>query len=163
MKKLVILCVEDEAEVREAILRDLALFKPIVRLETADQVDEAKEVLAECAASREPVGLILCDHLMPGTSGVDFLIELQQNEAYAATRKALITGQAGLEDTVRAVNEARLHHYIAKPWQAADLQAVVRDQLTEYVLATVDDPTPYIGLLDGPRLLQHIAATGRDR
>ena len=163
MKKLVVLCVEDEVEVRDAVLRDLAPFKPVVRLEAADHVEEAKTVLAECAAARDPVGLILCDHLMPGTSGVDFLIELQANPAHVATRKVLITGQAGLEDTVRAVNEAKLHHYIAKPWEVDELQKVVRDQLTDYVLQTQDDPTPYIGVLDGPRLLEHIAATARDR
>ena len=44
-----------------------------------------------------------------------------------------MTGQAGLEDTVRAVNEANLDHYIAKPWDAEALQAIVREQLTEYV------------------------------
>ncbi len=161
--KPVILCLEDEPEVRDAILRDLAPFKPVARLEAADHVEDAKEVLAASAAAGEPIGLILCDHLMPGISGVEFLVGLQQDPAYAQTRKVLITGQAGLEDTVRAVNEARLHHYIAKPWTAEELQATVRDQLTEFVLATQDDPTPFIGVLDGPRILEHIAATGRDK
>ena len=163
IKKPLILCVEDEPEVRDAVLRDLALFKPVARLEAADNVAEAREVLAASAAAGESVGLILCDHLMPGISGVEFLIELQQDPAYADTRKVLITGQAGLEDTVRAVNEARLHHYIAKPWTAEELQATVREQMTEFVLATQDDPTPFIGVLDGPRILEHIAVTGRDK
>lgn len=163
MKRIVILCVEDEAEVRDAVLRDLSPFKSMMRIEAAESVDDAKAVLEECAADGHPVGLILCDHLMPGVRGVDFLIALQQDEKYAATRKVLITAQAGLEDTVRAVNEAKLHHYIAKPWNAEELQAVVRDQLTEFVIRTEDNLIPYVGVLDGPRLLEAVASSGGDQ
>ncbi len=47
---------------------------------------------------------------------MDFLVELNGDPATRPIRKVLITGQAGLEDTIRAVNEADLDHYIAKPW-----------------------------------------------
>jgi two-component system, OmpR family, phosphate regulon response regulator PhoB len=155
--KLVILCVEDEAEVRDAVIRDLEPFKSHFRLEAAEDVEDARDILKECAAADQTIALFLCDHMMPGVRGVDFLIEMQLNATYAAARKVLITGQAGLEDTIRAVNDAHLHHYIAKPWTATDLQQVVRDQLTEYVLASDLDPIPYVGVLDGPRLLEQVA------
>ncbi len=160
MNRIVILCVEDEAEVREAILRDLTPFKTVMRIEAAESAEDAKAVLQECATDKDPVGLILCDHLMPGESGVDFLIALQHDKLHAETRKVLITGQAGLEDTVRAVNDAKLHHYIAKPWTAEILQSVVRNQLTEYVIATQENLLPYVGVLDGTRLLETIAERG---
>lgn len=163
MNRIVIVCVEDEAEVREAMVRDLAPFKPLMRIEAAENVEDARRVLKECAEDKDHVGLILCDHLMPGVRGVDFLIELQRSADYAATRKVLITGQAGLEDTVRAVNEANLHHYIAKPWTAEELQAVVRTQLTEFVLFTQDNLIPFISVLDSDRLLRAIAAGAKDR
>jgi two-component system, OmpR family, phosphate regulon response regulator PhoB len=162
MSKLVIVCVEDEAEVRDAVIRDLAIFKPVMRIEAAENAEDAESVLAECAADGIPVALILCDHLMPGMRGVDFLIKTQANPAYAATRKVLITGQAGLEDTVRAVNEAHLHHYVAKPWQPEQLQQVVRDELTEYVLQVEEDVMPYLAVLDSARLLDRLAHSGRD-
>ena len=162
MSKVVILCLEDEPEVRDALLRDLAPFTSALRVESADSVDDARTVLQDCEQRGDPVGLILCDHLMPGTRGVDYLVELQKDPRYAATRKVLITGQAGLEDTVRAVNEAQLHHYLAKPWDAETLQAVVRDQLTQFVLETQDDLMPFVAVLDGPRLLERIASTGHD-
>lgn len=157
MSKIVIVCVEDEAEVREAILRDLEPFKEMFRVEAADDVEDARAVLRECAIDGDPVGLALCDHMMPGTRGVDFLVELKNNPDYEATRKVLITGQAGLEDTVKAVNQAHLHHYISKPWKPEELQNVVRDQLTEYVLQTQEDLIPYVGVLDGARILEAIA------
>ena len=33
----------------------------------------------------------------------------------------------------------------------------VRDQLTAYVLETQEDLIPYVGVLDGPRILEAIA------
>lgn len=162
MSRIVILCVEDEAEVRDAILRDLSPFKPLIRVEAAEDVEDARAVLRECEQDGDSVGLILCDHLLPGMRGVSFLIELQKDPRYAPTRKVLITGQAGLEDTIRAVNEANLHHYIAKPWDAEEIQSVVRAQLTEFVIETEENLVPFVGVLDGPRLLEVIAAGGRD-
>ena len=53
---------------------------------------------------------------MPGTTGVEFLVQMMDDDRTAATRKVLVTGQAQLHDPVRAVNEANLDHYIAKPW-----------------------------------------------
>lgn len=157
MSKIVILCVEDEPEVRDAIVRDLAPFKGLMRIESADDVEDARAVLRECEVDDDPVGLVLCDHMMPGVRGVDFLVELKNHPDYAVTRKVLITGQAGLEDTIKAVNEARLHHYISKPWKPDELQKIVRDQLTAYVLETQEDLIPYVGVLDGPRILEAIA------
>lgn len=163
MKRIVILCVEDETEVREAVLRDLSPFKPLMRIEAAEDVEDALAVLREVDIDQESVGLVLCDHMLPGKRGVDFLIDLQKDPRYAATRKVLITGQAGLEDTVRAVNEANLNHYIAKPWKVAELHAVVRKELTEFVLATEENLIPYIAVLDSQRLLDKIASTDTDR
>ncbi len=161
MKRLVILCLEDEAEVREAVLRDLDPFKTMMRVEGCENAEDARHVLADCVAAQEEVALVLCDHLMPGQHGVDFLIDLHQDPRYQKTRKVLITGQAGLEDTVRAVNGAQLHHYIAKPWNADEFQAAVRNQLTDYVIETQDDLMPFISVLDGPRILEKIASEKR--
>ena len=163
MNKVTILCVEDEPEVRDAVLRDLEPFAGVFRIEAAEDVVEAREVLAECAADGDPVGMILCDHLLPGETGVDFLVELHADPDTASLRKVLITGQAGQEDTIRAVNEADLHHYIAKPWAPEQLQAVVRAQLTEYVLAEADDLLPFVSVLDGPRLLEAVSHRRSDR
>jgi len=162
MTKIVILCVEDEAEVREAVLRDLAPFREMFRLEAAEDVQDARDVIKECEDEGAVIGLILCDHLLPGERGVDFLIELDHSETHKNTKKVLITGQAGLEDTVRAVNNAHLQHYIAKPWNANDLQQVVREQLTDYVIKNEEELIPYAAVLDGVRIMEQIAATGSD-
>lgn len=162
MKRIAILVVEDEPEVRAAILRDLEVFEDAFRMEAAEDIVDARGVLAELEATGDVLGLILCDHVMPGTSGVEFLVELKGNAHYAGTRNVLITGQAGQEDTIEAVNRAQLNYYIAKPWVREVLVRVVREQLTEFVLRRGEDVLRYVAILDGARLMQAVKQSGVD-
>jgi two-component system chemotaxis response regulator CheY len=154
-----ILIVEDEPEVRNAIERDVEVFTPGFRIEVAEDAADARSAMADCAARGDRVALVLADHLLPGEQGTDFLIALHRDPATRSIHKVLITGQAGHEDTIRAINEADLNHYIAKPWQPDELQRVVRDELTDWVIANEEDVLPYMAVLDGPRLMETI----RDR
>jgi len=161
-KEYAILIIEDEPEVRDALERDLQGFNQHFRIESAEDVPDARQVLRECDAEGIHPALLLCDHVLPGTRGVDFLVELQQAPDTVDTRKVLVTGQAGLEDTIRAVNEAHLHHYVAKPWKPGDLLDVVRDQLTAFVLDHAKDLLPYVAVLDGPRLMEALSRRRSD-
>lgn len=157
MSRLVILCIEDEDEVRDAVVRDLEVFEPAFMVEVAEDADDARQVVEEVTTAGDEVALVIADHRLPGMQGTDFLIELHGNPETARARKVLLTGQAGHEDTIRAINQADLDHYISKPWTAEKLHSVVREQLTEYVLRNVEDVLPYVAILDGPRLLQRLA------
>lgn len=151
---LTILSLEDEVEVREALERDLAAFWAHVRLETADSAEDAWEAIADIEADGDELALVLSDHRLPGKSGVDFLVELAGRTEYQDVRTVLVTGQADQDDTIRALNQAGLKRYIAKPWSPEDLQSVVREQLTDYVLATGTNPLPYLPILDGVRAME---------
>ena len=70
--------------------------------------------------------------------------------------QALLQTLQTLDATIKAVNEAGLHHYVAKPWDAGELCAVVKEQLTEFVLGQEDSLLPYVARLDGPRLLVRV-------
>ncbi|WP_115728284.1 response regulator [Actinomyces culturomici] len=153
---LTILSLEDEADVREALERDLDDFCSKIRLEVADDADDAWSAVEEIAADGDELALVLSDHRLPGRSGVDFLVELVKDPRFSSTRTVLVTGQAGQDDTIRALNEAGLDHYIAKPWDPDDLRRVVRDQLTDYVLEIGVDPLPYLPVLDGVRVMEAI-------
>ena len=109
----------------------------------------------------ERLALVLCDHLLPGESGVSFLVTHNADARTRHARKVLVTGQAGLEDTTKAVNQAGLDHYIAKPWSREELQAIVREQLTSFVVEHVDDLLPFVSVLDGPRLLEAMKSRNR--
>ncbi|HSB69840.1 MAG TPA: response regulator [Candidatus Methylomirabilis sp.] len=165
MSKIYILCVEDEPEVLDAVVRDLAPLEAVFPVESARSAAEARDVVARILAAGDRLGLVLCDHIMPRENGVELLVEMQQAPQTAATRKVLLTGQADLEATVKAVNQASLDYYIGKPWSRPELLAVVKAELTGYVLAQEKDLIPFLGILDGPRLAEAIRlrGTARDR
>jgi response regulator RpfG family c-di-GMP phosphodiesterase len=156
MKPIYILSVEDEPEVLEVVLRDLKPFEPLFHLESAASVDEARRLVQEVILRRGELGLVVCDHILPGDDGVSFLVELQRDPQTATSRKILLTAHAGLEATVEAVNRARLNHYIAKPWKADELVAVARRLLTDYVLETQSDLFRFLTLLEADRLTEAI-------
>ena len=160
MNRIVILCLEDESEVRDAIVRDLRTFQRAFRIEPAGDADDALDVLQQIEADGDTLGLVLADHRLPGKSGVDFLIGLMASPRHRDAHKVLVTGQADHEDTIRAINEAGLDHYLAKPWNPERLVSVVRNQLTEFVLSHNIDPMPYLSVLDGAKLMEHVARSG---
>ena len=51
MSRLVILCIEDEDEVRDAVVRDLEVFEPAFLIEMAEDADDARQVLNEVAGA----------------------------------------------------------------------------------------------------------------
>lgn len=159
-EKIYILIVEDEPDVLDSIVRDLSSFETYFPFELADAAEEAREQIQEILESGNQIGLILCDHVLPGDNGVELLVEMQKNTATSRTRKVLITGQAGLQETVRAVNEADLKHYIAKPWQKEELVKIVRELLTDYVLENVKTPLGFMPILDGERIAESIRQGG---
>jgi response regulator RpfG family c-di-GMP phosphodiesterase len=158
--RLTILVLEDEPPVRDALVRDLATFAGVARIEPAEDVDDARAVLEELARDGDVLAVVLADHRLPGTSGVDFLVGLRDDPVHGGARTVLVTGQADHQDTIRAINEAGLDRYIAKPWAAADLTAVVREQLTEAVLDLGIDPLPHLSVLDAARAMDVLRDRG---
>jgi response regulator RpfG family c-di-GMP phosphodiesterase len=158
--RLTILVLEDERPVREALARDLAPLAATVRVEVAEDVPDAWQVVEEVDEDGDVLALVLADHRLPGDSGVDLLVAMLDDPRTAATRKVLVTGQADQQDTIRAVNEAGLDHYTAKPWDPDELRAVVRDQLTTFVLDERLDPLPHLQALDAARAMERLRDRG---
>lgn len=156
MNRIYILCIDDEPDVLAALVDAIAPLEEIFPIETAADAAEARRRLDEIRQEQAEVGLILCDHVLPGQSGVDLLLEWRDDPLLVHTRKVLVTGQAGLEATVAAVNRGGLNYYIAKPWAQAELLEVARQQLTDYVIARNLDPLPFLRLLDIERLAEQI-------
>lgn len=160
MSRLVILVVEDERAVRDGVVRDLAVFEPVFSVEPAEDSDDAESALADIAERGDRVALVVADHLLPGVQGTDFLIGLHQTPEGRVMKKMLLTGQAGHDDTIRAINEADLDHYISKPWQADELRDVARRLLTDYVLENEQDVLAFMPVLDAGRLMEALAERG---
>ncbi|AXJ02233.1 Response regulator receiver domain-containing protein [Cyclonatronum proteinivorum] len=160
MSTIYILCVEDEPEVLDVVVRDLAALEDTFPIEMAISAEEAREIIKEIEENGDKVGLAICDHVMPGDKGVELMIEMQ-NEAFTErTRKVLLTGQAGLDATIEAVNHARLNRYIAKPWDPDNLVKIAIDELTTFVIESEKNLLPYMSTLDARRLQEAIRARG---
>ncbi|PWI34012.1 hypothetical protein DI392_07375 [Vibrio albus] len=157
MKKYLMLCVDDEREVLDSVIQDLSGFEDHFMVEGAESVAEAKEVIEEYAEDDIKLALILCDHIMPEQNGINFLIELNQNDETRSARKLLLTGQADLEDTIQAVNNASLDYYIAKPWKGDELVETLTQQLTQYVIDNETDLMPWAQILDTVKIFDAIA------
>ncbi len=151
-----ILCIEDEQEVLDAVVRDLEKLEEQFPIETANSAEEARQVVEKLISDGKKIGLIVCDHILPGDNGVELLIELHKDETLHSSRKVLLTGQAGLDDTVRALNEARLHHYIAKPWTREELLEVAVKLLTDFVIEEEENILPFMATLDAEKISESI-------
>jgi len=156
-----ILIIEDEAPVRDAVLREVEAFENFFPVEAVESAEEAKEVIDMIEKEGGKIALILCDHLLPKKNGVEFLIESMEFPITRYARKVLVTGQAGHDDTIMAINRAGLDFYISKPWNTENFTNVIKEQLTTFVLKEDGfNAIPLMGILDGVRIMEHVRKTG---
>ena len=157
MNKYLILCVDDERDVLEGVIQDLDCYDEHFIVEAAESVAEAKNILSDAANDDIKLALILCDHIMPEQTGISFLIELSEKTQTSASKKILLTGQAGLNDTVEAVNHSSLDYFIAKPWKGSELREVLKAQLTQFMIENEPELMPWASILDTEKIFNAIA------
>ena len=131
MKKYFALCVDDE----QGVLNQLAIqleehFQYFCEFEYAESAEEGIEIFRELMGNGHQIWLVISDQVMPGMSGDAFLANV--HEIDRQTMKVLLTGQAGIQDTVRAINHSGLNYYIEKPWAKRDLLMVLDRLRTQY-------------------------------
>lgn len=148
MSNLAILCVDDQREVLAALKKDLAFFEEACDIIDCESATEAWEQVQALKASGTPLFLVVCDHIMPGENGVDFLARLTRKEEFRNMKKILLTGLADQHDTIRAINEAHVDLYVEKPWESDNLIASIKELLTDYITITGIDPEPFHLYLD---------------
>ncbi|QOQ69482.1 response regulator [Photobacterium damselae] len=157
MNSFVILCLDDAPTVVQQLQQDLNGFSHLFDILTAQTIAEAYQILVQVAQNNQTVAMVLCDNDLGNDSGIDFLIELKQQQETALSHKVLLTGQAGLDETVQAVNNASLDYFIAKPWSGEALKQIVTDQLTTYIIENESDLMPWARILDTVRIMQAIS------
>lgn len=157
MNSFVILCLDDDSTVVQQLQQDLNGFSHLFDILTAQTIAEAYQILVQVAQNNQTVAMVLCDNDLGNDSGIDFLIELKQQQETALSHKVLLTGQAGLDETVQAVNNASLDYFIAKPWSGEALKQIVTDQLTTYIIENESDLMPWARILDTVRIMQAIS------
>ena len=115
MPKPVLLTVDDDPEVLRAIERDLrSRYANRYRVMRANSGSAGLDTLRELKARNNPVALLLADQRMPQMDGVGFLS--QAMEIHPLAKRALLTAYADTNAAIDAINEARIHYYLMKPW-----------------------------------------------
>ncbi len=131
MKKYFAMCVDDD----QAVLNQLAMqleehFQYFCEFEYAESAEEGLEIFRELLGDGHQVWLVVSDQVMRGIAGDAFLARI--HEIDRQSMKVLLTGQAGLQDTVRAINHAGLNYYMEKPWSKRDLIMILDRLRTQY-------------------------------
>jgi len=152
MEKINIICVDDEREVLDSVVRDLECFSELFNIEECESAIECLELLEELDANQEYVALLISDHVMPIKSGVELLTEVEQDFRFLGTKKLLLTGLATQADTIRAINHAKLDNFLEKVWNPVELVQTVKELVTEYIVERGIDYDDYIDKLDAPTL-----------
>jgi thioredoxin reductase (NADPH) len=144
MAKPIILTVDDEPQVLNAIERDLRRhYRGDYRIVKATSGAEALEAVRLLKRRNAPIALFLTDQRMPAMSGTEFLAEARK--LYPQTRTVLLTAYADTVAAIDSINTIGLDYYLMKPWDPPEqtLYPVLDDLLSDW-LATV--PLPYDGI-----------------
>ncbi|MGA3324819.1 MAG: FAD-dependent oxidoreductase [Terriglobia bacterium] len=133
MAKPVLLTVDDDAEVLRAVERDLRhRYAEHYRVLRADSGTAGLEALKGLKRRNDSVALLLVDQRMPQMTGVEFLG--QAMELFPNAKRVLLTAYADTDAAIRAINDARIHHYLLKPWDPPEehLYPVLDDLLEDW-------------------------------
>ncbi len=148
MAKPNIVCIDDQREVLATIKKDLQFFDQVLTINDCESAAEAEGLLDDLSADGEQVALVICDHIMPGENGVEFLIRLSKDKRFKHTKKMLLTGLATHSDTIKAINEAHVDFYIEKPWDEEEFFNATKRLITQYVIDAGIDYSDMADYLD---------------
>lgn len=133
MTRPILLAVDDDVSVLEAVVQDLRRqYGEIYRVIRAAGGQAALDTLIQLKARQEAVALMISDQRMPGMTGVEFLERAR--DVYPEARRVLLTAYADTEAAIRAINSARIHYYLNKPWDPPEekLYPVLSDLLEDW-------------------------------
>ncbi|MDW5266639.1 MAG: FAD-dependent oxidoreductase [Edaphobacter sp.] len=115
MPKPILLAIDDDTSVLEAVVQDLRRhYGQSYRIVRAASGAAALDICRQLLERKDTVALFLSDQRMPGMTGVDFL--QQALKLYPDAKRVLLTAYADTEAAIRAINSAKIHYYLNKPW-----------------------------------------------
>ena len=115
MPKPILLAIDDDTSVLEAVVQDLRRhYGQDYRIVRAASGAAALDICRQLKERKDVVALFLSDQRMPGMTGVDFL--QQAIPLYPDAKRVLLTAYADTEAAIRAINSAKIHYYLNKPW-----------------------------------------------
>jgi len=111
-----VLVVDDESEIRDALIR-------VLRTDGYDVLQAPGGTEALQMLQDNPVQLLISDNSMPGMSGIELLKVVRVR--HPSVMRIMLTGDRDPEVPVRSINESEVYRFIRKPWNNSDLRTIV--------------------------------------
>jgi thioredoxin reductase (NADPH) len=149
VNKPVIFVVDDDPQVLAAVRRDLrGRYREQYSVLSAASGQEALDAVRELKSRGDALAMVISDQRMPGMLGHELLAATR--ELYPLARRVLLTAYSDIEAAVKAINEARIDHYLSKPWDPPEerLFPVIDDLLDSW-------QAEYLPEAKGLRLVGH--------
>ena len=130
MTKPALLVVDDDPQVLAAVRRDLrGKYREQYTILSAASGPEALTTAMELKSRGIDLAMVISDQRMPGMLGHELLAK--SRDVYPLARRVLLTAYSDIGAAVKAINEAHVDHYLAKPWDPPEecLFPVVDDLL----------------------------------
>ena len=122
MARPIILTVDDDVAVSQAIRRDLrSRYGDRYRIVRATSGAEALATLEELAQRDLRVALIVSDHRMPEMTGIELLKAIRADDRYKTLPVLMVTAEAKREQIIEAAQNG-VNGYIIKPFTAQTLE-----------------------------------------
>lgn len=134
MAKPILLTVDDEPQVLNAVERDLRRhYRSEYRIVKAGSGREALDAVRQLQERGDQIALFLADQRMPDMTGTDFLAQARRH--FPDARKVLLTAYADTQAAIDSINSVGLDYYLMKPWDPPEqhLYPVLDDLLSDWL------------------------------
>lgn len=126
--KNVILCVDDEKLILNSLKVQLKdEFGSEYIYETAENANDAEDLIDELIDDGCKILVIVSDWLMPGIKGDEFLIKIHKKHPKIV--KIMLSGHVSSDAVINAEKEANLHKCLSKPWSGEELVSTIKEGL----------------------------------
>ncbi len=118
-----VLFVDDEPNVLEGVRRQL---RKLVAIDTAMSAEEGMQAVLD----KGPYAVVISDMRMPHMNGTRFLSQVR--DASPDTVRMILSGQADIDSTIAAINDAQIFRFLTKPCSGEHMVAAVETALQQF-------------------------------
>jgi CheY-like chemotaxis protein len=120
MERKAIICIDDESIILNSLVEQLEKYYGDNYIyESAESAEEAFELIEDLEDDEIEMEIIVCDWLMPGMKGDEFLLKIDLK--FPRVVKILLTGQADEGLVYNLKQEADRFAVVQKPWERDEL------------------------------------------
>jgi len=122
-----VLIVDDETVATKFLLKQLERLECPCDILVAEDAEQALEIVER---EKHNLAVIISDQRMPGMQGNQLLSEIQRTNPHII--RMLTSAYEEIDIALNAVNEGRIFRYIRKPWDAKEINALIKLSLFEF-------------------------------